>query len=123
MPAAFRASRRRAIGVRGSTSHSRTAKKEATPMFARISYTWELMGSSWSILKKDKAMVLFPLFSGISCLIVIASFIVPLFVVDIPAFHRHGAPTQGEKIAGYAYLFAFYFVNYFVITFFNVGIV
>jgi hypothetical protein len=92
-------------------------------MFARISYTWELMGSSWAILKKDKALVLFPLFSGISCLVVIASFIIPLFVMDIPALHGKATPTQADKFAGYAYLFGFYFVNYFVITFFNVGIV
>ena len=50
-------------------------------MFARISYTWQLMGASLSVLKRDKALVLFPLFSGIACILVIASFIAPLFMV------------------------------------------
>jgi hypothetical protein len=93
-------------------------------MFARISYTWQLMGASWQVLKQDKALVLFPLFSGISCLVVIASFTVPLFMVDLTAWKGQvGHWTQAQQIAGWAYLFAFYFVNYFVITFFNVGIV
>jgi hypothetical protein len=93
-------------------------------MFARISYTWEIMGAAWSVLKRDKALVLFPLFSSIACLLVMLSFAVPLFMTDMAGFKEaHGQFTQAQQIAGWAYLFAFYFVNYFVITFFNVGIV
>ena len=93
-------------------------------MFEKLSYTWQIMGASWSILKRDKAMVLFPLFSGISCMLVIASFVAPLFYVDLPALTGlPGHPSPSQKFLGWTYLFAFYFVNYFVITFFNVGIV
>src|SRR5438105_9739531 len=97
---------------------------EAHSMFERISYTWQLMGASLSVLKRDKALVLFPLFSGIACLLVMASFVLPVFAVDmhwLKAAAEH--PTTQQKILGWTYLFAFYFVNYFVITFFNVGIV
>jgi hypothetical protein len=93
-------------------------------MFARISYTWEIMGAAWSVLKRDKALVLFPLCSSFACFLVIASFIVPFFMVDLSGLREaHGHFSQAQQIAGWAYLFAFYFVNYFVITFFNVGIV
>src|SRR5438552_7090083 len=93
-------------------------------MFARMSYTWQLMGASWSVLKRDKALVLFPLFSGIACLLVIASFILPVFAVDMHWLKAAADnPTTQQKVLGWAYLFAFYFANYFVITFFNVGIV
>ena len=93
-------------------------------MFERISYTWELMGASCSVLKRDKVLVLFPLLSSVSCLLVIVSFAVPLAFVDMGSWRSsvgHMSPEQ--RIAGWAYLFSFYFVNYFVITFFNVGVV
>jgi hypothetical protein len=91
-------------------------------MFDRISYTWSLMRASWDVLRKDKALVLFPLFSGISCLVVMASFAVPVFVTG--AWHPPGKGAQAaHQIAYYGTLFAFYFCNYFVITFFNVGII
>jgi hypothetical protein len=81
-------------------------------MFQRISYTWQIMGASWDVLRKDKGLVLFPLFSSICCLIVFASFCVPLYTYQ----HAHDPLF-------YVVLFCFYFANYFVITFFNTGIV
>jgi len=102
-------------------------------MFARVSYTWQLMAASWSLLKRDKALVLFPLFSGIACILVIASFATPLYFVNMSDWigslghsslgHSSRPLTQQQEIVAGVYLFAFYFVNYFVITFFNVGII
>jgi hypothetical protein len=91
-------------------------------MFAKLSYTWTLMRSSWDVLKRDKELILFPLFSGIACLLVMASFIVPLVMTDAwrpPA----GTETTAQKIVYYGILFAFYFCTYFVITFFNTAII
>ncbi|MEI8194869.1 MAG: DUF6159 family protein [Phycisphaerae bacterium] len=91
-------------------------------MWDRISYTWGLMRSSWDILKQDKTLLLFPLLSGLCCLLVLASFAVPMWVTGFwqpPA--RAAAPAQ--QVAYYGVLFVFYFCNYFVITFFNTGIV
>jgi Family of unknown function (DUF6159) len=93
-------------------------------MFARFSYTWQLMQASWSVLKRDKTLILFPLFSSIACILVVLSFTTPFFFVDLRSWaHSSRHLTQGERIEMYAYIFAFYFVNYFVITFFNVGII
>ena len=92
-------------------------------MFERISYTWDLMQASWSVLKRDKELVFFPLLSSIACLIVVGSFAAPLFYVDWPAMKGSTQITRDQQILGWAYMFAFYFVNYFVITFFNVGII
>jgi hypothetical protein len=91
-------------------------------MFAKLSYTWDLMRSSWDVLKRDKELILFPLFSGIACLLVVASFLVPLIMSDAwrpPGGHA----TPAQKIGYYAILFAFYFCTYFVITFFNTAII
>lgn len=91
-------------------------------MFGKLSYTWELMRASWDVLKRDKRLLVFPLLSGLSCLIVLASFAVPIFVTG--AWHPPGkAAGAARQVAYYGTLFAYYFVNYFVITFFNAGIV
>ena len=91
-------------------------------MFARISYTWSLMGASWDILKQDKTLLLFPLLSGLSCLVVLTSFAIPMWLTGAWEPPEHDA-TQVQQILYYATLFLFYLVNYFVITFFNTAIV
>jgi hypothetical protein len=37
----------------------------------RIHRTWSLMSACWQILKQDKALLLFPLISGICCLLLL----------------------------------------------------
>ncbi len=96
-------------------------------MFGRISNTWGLMGDSWRILKQDKKLLLFPLLSGICCIIVIASFAIPMVANDSlmpPQAGEEGVqPTTGEQVTYYLKLFLFYFCNYLVIIFFNSAIV
>ena len=91
-------------------------------MFARISYTWALMRASWDVLKKDKTLLLFPLLSGICCLMVLLSFAVPMFITG--AWHppARGA-SQVDVTVYYGILFLFYLANFFVITFFNTAII
>lgn len=87
-----------------------------------IGNTWNLMGASWDVLKKDKEILFFPFISGISCLLVLASFAIPIVMSD------SWRPPAGEvetvhQVIYYGTLFLFYFCNYFVITFFNSAIV
>ncbi len=66
--------------------------------------------------------MVFPFVSGLACLLVMASFAVPLWMTGaIERFDEQGKPDIGW--AGYALLFAFYFANYFVIVFFNSALV
>src|SRR5205814_1944645 len=72
--------------------------------------------------RRDTSILIFPLLSGICCILVIASFALPMFMTD------HWRPpaaevTPAQKIAYYALLFLFYFCNYFVITFFNTALI
>ncbi len=88
----------------------------------KFSYTWRLMSASWQVLKSEPALLLFPLCSTICCLIVMASFAFPawrLGVIVPPGKHVDTA----HQVMYYVGLFAFYFCNYFVITFFNTAIV
>ncbi len=88
----------------------------------KISRTWSLMGASWEILKQDKEMLFFPFISGICCLLVMASFAIPLFISDNWRPPGGEAPTT-QQIVYYLVLFLFYFCNYFVIVFFNSAII
>lgn len=94
-------------------------------MFQRISNGWELAQQSWRVLKLDKELLVFPLISGIACMLVMASFAVPLWAsgyVDTVMDDENGV-SQANQIIGYVVLFAYYFVNYFVIIFFNSALI
>ncbi|MBU6478305.1 MAG: hypothetical protein KGQ32_10285 [Xanthomonadaceae bacterium] len=86
--------------------------------FAR---TWQLMGASWRMLMQDKRLIVFPLISGVALAIIIALFAVPMFV----AFAGHpkpGGPAH-MTLPMYAAMFVFYFLDYFVIIFFNSALI
>ena len=95
--------------------------------FGRVSNTWGLMGQSWEILKQDKELLVFPLLSGICCLLVIASFAIPMIASDSwmpPAAAQEGEVVEtSEQVIYYGKLFLFYFANYLVIIFFNSAVV
>ena len=87
-------------------------------MFERISNGWALSKQSFRVLMLDKELLLFPIMSGISCLLVLASFALPLW--DSKYFDTIMNDQQApQDPLAYVILFAFYFVNYFVMIFFN----
>jgi hypothetical protein len=91
-------------------------------MFRRLSNGWELAQQSLQVLRLDKELMLFPAMSGWACLLVLASFAVPIWLsgeAQIILDDRH----PPDSPLAYVLLFLFYFVNYFVIVFFNVGLV
>ena len=98
-------------------------------MFDRTSAGWNLSKQSWQVLKLDKELILFPLLSGIACLLVTASFAVPVLAlveVDSPASQTATAddseisPTDVLTLIG---ALAYYVANYFVIIFFNSALI
>ena len=92
----------------------------------RIAQTWQLIGDSFAILKSDKELMLFPIFSGVFCVLVSVVvlggggllFAPQTWPLAATAVNRHSVP-QGIWV----FLFLFYLANYFVITFFNVALV
>ncbi len=85
----------------------------------RISYTFKIMGASWEVLKKDKELLLFPVFSGIACMLVLAAFLLPLILGGLAEqfFGFLGA------LGSMAVAFGYYVVNYAVIFFFNTAVI
>src|SRR5205823_13705827 len=90
-------------------SPSKHCTRERLAMFFdRLGRGWELAGQSWQVLKRDKELVLFPMLSGIACLLVVASFLVPFFVVPgfgagIKAFLDEDRAGQQQPAAQIAY--------------------
>ncbi|HQR06615.1 MAG TPA: DUF6159 family protein [Gemmatales bacterium] len=97
-------------------------------MFATFQRSWEMISQSYGVLKKQKTLVLFPILSGLACLLVVVSFAIPVLMKPelIGQLAENGAHEGGVKqipkwimgIVG----FAFYLVNYFIIIFFNVAL-
>ncbi len=88
----------------------------------KLSHTWALMGASWRVLKEDKEILIFPLLSGICCLLVLASFAIPIISSGSWQLPEENATTE-QQVTYYGTLFLFYFCNYFVIVFFNSAVI
>jgi len=89
-------------------------------MLSRFKMGLKLMGETFAILKKDKELVLFPIVSGIITLIIVATFFVPFVFMGI---FTSAIGTTAGQIFMFAVLFIFYLVTYFVVIFFNVGLI
>lgn len=88
-------------------------------MFEKFAHSWSLVKASASVLRSDKELLLFPLLSGISCILVAATFLVPAFFSGM----IENIDGDGMSAASYVFLFAFYVVQYFVIIFFNSALI
>jgi hypothetical protein len=88
-------------------------------MAGRLSNSFALVKASANVLRLDKELMVFPLMSGIATVLVAASFIAPIFMIGPSIF------VEGEQASymAYAFGFAFYLVQYFVIFFFNAALV
>ncbi|HLK59885.1 MAG TPA: DUF6159 family protein [Chthonomonadaceae bacterium] len=97
-------------------------------IFERFQAGYEAAQDCWEVLKQDKKLLLFPLASAICCLLVLVTFGLPLYYNNASLFEllahtdRHHIMQQTPGWF-WVVLFAFYFCNYFVIAFFNSGLV
>jgi hypothetical protein len=85
-------------------------------MFDKFSRSWALAKASASVLKSDKELLLFPVISTLAMLVVIATFAVPIFTLNLFAGEE---PDPLLFVLG----FLFYVSQYFVIFFFNTALV
>jgi hypothetical protein len=97
-------------------------------MFERFSAGFRAARECWEVLKQDKKLVLFPLFSGLACLVVLASFALPLALIrpdGLMVIFQDNPRAGAAKMPlwSWALLFLFYFCNYFVIYFFNAALI
>lgn len=91
-------------------------------MFEKMANGWDLAKQSLGVLKADKELLLFPILSGFSLLLVTASFLVPLWGTGMIDQWMQEEQVQENPLI-YVITFAFYFANYFVIIFFNTALI
>ncbi len=91
-------------------------------MFERFSRSWDLLKASATVLMQDKELMVLPLISSIMAMVVVASFILPLFALGA-LDHVSGRHGGAISVGYYFVAFLFYVVQYFVIFFFNVALV
>ena len=84
-------------------------------MFEKFSRSWELVKASAGVLRSDKELMLVPLISGAATLVVMATFLIPVFALRIF--------ESGIGVGGAVLGFLFYFCQYSVIIFFNCALV
>ena len=84
-------------------------------MFDKFSRSWDLVKASAAVLRSDKELMLFPVISGLVTLVVLATFLLPMFALRIFA--------DGIGLGGVVFGFLFYFVQYSVMIFFNCALV
>lgn len=88
-----------------------------TDMFESVGRSIELVKESWKIIGKDKEILLFPIISGIACILVMITFILPLLFAG-----SHTGKELGPVIL-YGGLFLFYLITYFIVIFCNTGLI
>jgi hypothetical protein len=92
--------------------------------FTRLSNGWNLATVSFSTINRNRSLLLFPVFSGASLLLVMASFFGGgyfLFGEEIAALLDRN-DRQGDLLA-YGLIFIYYLINFFIIVFFNSALI
>lgn len=92
-------------------------------IFDRFSNGWNIAMNSWSVLKENRQLILFPILSGISMVLVIASF----FLIALASvgwdFTAYSDIREHGTVVNYLFVFGYYLVNYFIIVFFNTALI
>lgn len=88
--------------------------------FSRLSLGWTIAENSFKVIRTNKQLMLFPIFSGIAVILVVLSFIAGLFAAIgwNVQFVETNDPWMYVVCA-----FIFYYVTNFIIIFFNVALV
>jgi len=87
----------------------------------RLSNGWRISMNSFKVLKENKQLIIFPLLSGLSMLLIMGSFAVAVLASNGWNVENIEEPTS--SISYYLYTFIFYVVNYFVVVFFNMALI
>ena len=90
----------------------------------RISNGWELAKISFATINKNRSLLLFPVFSVLSLILVLATFCGGAFFLagdEISAMLDD--EQQGNALLGYGIVFLYYLINFFIIVFFNSALI
>jgi len=89
--------------------------------FDRLSNGWKISITSLKVLRANKQLVIFPILSGISLMLILGSFFT--IVLAGAGWDVDQVKESDSNTLGYLFLFLYYLVNYFVVVFFNMALV
>ena len=87
----------------------------------KLASSLELMEASWEVLKKDKEILFIPVISGISVMVMLASFVIPVILAGNADLIQR--LLKEDRDLTITISFIFYFLNYLIVVFFNSAIV
>jgi hypothetical protein len=88
--------------------------------FERLSNGWKISMYSFSVLKENKSLIIFPILSAISMILIFGSVITGVLASN--EWNVSNFDVQ-NKTLGYIFVFLFYLVNYFIVVFFNMALI
>lgn len=92
-------------------------------MFTRYHNSWQLVKASWAVLRSDKQLILFPIISAVTMIMISIVFLIPVGVLFGSMTQATVQSESNSDTIGYAVLFVFYLVSYTISIFFNVALV
>lgn len=92
-------------------------------MFTRYHNSWQLVKASWAVLRSDKQLILFPIISAVTMIMISIVFLIPVGVLFGSMSQATVQSESNSDTIGYAVLFVFYLVSYTISIFFNVALV
>jgi len=93
-------------------------------MFSTIQRSYAIFRQSLSVLRQDKEILIFPVLSGIFTILAFAGIVFGGVVTGyFQRLAESGDRSLEANVLGYGVLFVWYFVNWFIVLFFNVGVV
>src|SRR2546430_3314593 len=87
----------------------------------KIKNGWKISVNSFKILKANQELIVFPILSGVSIILIMASFFTAIFASSGWDFFR--TDLAENKNLGYTVMFLFYVINYFIVVFFNMALI
>lgn len=89
--------------------------------FDRLANGWKISMTSFKVLRANKQLIIFPILSGISLLLILGSFFT--IVLAGAGWDIDQVKESDRNALGYVFLFLYYLVNYFVVVFFNMALI
>ncbi len=88
--------------------------------FSRLSNGWTIAMNSFKVLKENRQLIIFPVLSGLSLILIMASFFTA--ALGYSGWHLDNMKDPSRAVS-YAIIFVYYILNYFVVVFFNMALI
>lgn len=90
--------------------------------FNRLTNGWTIAQNSFKVLKANRQLMLFPILSGVSLTLIMASFLLSALGIAGWDFNNLDI-SHDNKALQYGIIFLYYIINYFVVVFFNMALI